>query len=274
MKEVVEALSQIEEAAEIAKNDADKANEIASKSVKYITIVSKDVNGIFKDFKIMMAKFVEISKELTHVQEDTLTDIDLAKKEKQNLETVKSKIKKLNNVIRKIELAIVQIGALSINGAVEAVRFGENGRGFSEVSHDIRELADTSEEKLDNVIDIIDEVSEENDKMLLDINNIVISLEKEIGKIKELINEFNFNVTSLKEMTKKIELVKNSIEEMKKALEQVEIAAKQTNEAAHIAKENSKKAKESANVILSIAKEMNLYANKLKKLSLKLKKSE
>jgi methyl-accepting chemotaxis protein len=274
MKEVVEALTQIEEAAEISKNDAKKAEDIANNCVKYIGNSKNLMDKIYENFNVIKEKFNEISSTLLKMKDEAGENIDSAGAQKCKINDIKSKIRKLNNAIRKIELSIVQIGALSINGAVEAVRIGEGGEGFSEVSHDIRNLADTSEENLDKVINIIDEVNEENDKILVEINNIVLILENESNKLKETTNEFDNSLKMLDSVMEKTQKLKHSIEEMNIALEQIRLASKQTVEAAEIAKNNASESKEAANIILDISKEMSVIINKLKEMSLNLVKSE
>jgi methyl-accepting chemotaxis protein len=274
MREIVEALSQIEEAAEISKSDANSMQEKAKECVGFIQQANSDMEGIYNDLIDIKNRFTLISQTLKEMQTSSLENIHKSKEQKEEINIVKSKIRKLDNVIRKIEISIVQIGALSINGAVEAVRIGEGGEGFSEVSHDIRKLADSSEESLDKVIDIIDEVNEENDKILVEINNIILTLESENNKLKEITNEFENSVERLESVIKRAERLKTSIDEMKVALEQIEVAANQTSDAADIAKNNAKESKEAADIILNISKEMQAIIDKLKKLSLETIKSE
>jgi methyl-accepting chemotaxis protein len=273
MNEIVEALSQIEEAAEISKNDAIKAEDIAKNCVEYIVNSKEKMDLIFNNFVTISDKFEEISGMLDKMRKDSIKNIEFSKRQKDDINEIKSRIKKLNNAIRKIELSIVQIGALSINGAVEAVRIGENGRGFSEVSHDIRNLADSSEESLDKVIEIIDEVNEENDQILVEINNIMLMLENENNKLKEINNEFNQNLKTLKNVITKVEKLKTSIDEMNVALDQIKLASSQTKEAAEISKKNATESKVAANIILNISKEMGAYISKLKEISLKMAKN-
>ena len=274
MQDIVEALSQIEEAADISNDDATKAQNLSQNAVEFIQKALDDVNKISNGFSDINISFKGISDKLEIMRQDSTQNIQKSDAQKEAINEIKSKIRKLNNAIRKIELSIVQIGALSISGAVEAVRIGDGGEGFSEVSHDIRNLADTSEENLDRVIGIIDEVNEENDKILVEINNIILTLESESNKLKETTNEFENSLKTLNNVVLTTDKLKQSIEEMNTALEQIKIASSQTTQAAELSKTNATQSKEAANIILNIAKEMKGIIDKLKEISINLVKSE
>ena len=259
MEQIVEALEQIEQASEISKNDALKNFQVSERCVNYI----KDSQEIVKNMKSSMSeiyqKFDLLIKELEIVKQKAEENSKMAEDQKTELNFVKSKINSLNNTIRKIELAIVQTAALSISGAVEAIRIGELGEGFSEVSNDIRDLATTSEENLDRVIEIIDKVQEENDIIAVEINNIILTQERENERIHKVENEIKRNLENLKNVKDKVEAFLSSIEEMLTALEESKIASEQIKEAAQLSYKNVSESKDAATLILTTTKEMKTF---------------
>lgn len=213
----------------------------------------ESIESSFNEIFTLLEEVKNISQENEHLAEDRKIDLNF----------IKAKIHSLTNTLRKIELSIVQVAALSINGAVEAIRIGELGEGFSEVSRDIRDLATTSEENLDKVIETIDKLQEENDIMLVEINNILLNQQREIEKLQKIEVELKRNKANIENAKAKIDRFIQSVEEMKTALEQAKIAAEQIAEAANLSHENVKQSKEAASLILATTKDMRVYVDKL-----------
>jgi len=272
MAQVIEALSQIEEAADISLEDASKNLETATSCVKYVENAYNKDTSIEKDFEEILKLFDEIASLIEEIVSKSGKNSNDVISQKEAINVIKSKINKLNNFLRKIELSIVQISALSINGAVEAIKYGEEGSGFSEVSNDIKKLAETSEKNLDEVIEIIDNVNEKNNEIGVDINNIYMILDAEKEKLASIEEEFKKNKKNLLKIIEKNKKLLKSIEEMKIALEQSKIAASQIKEAAEISKKNASESKEAAKIILNITKEMSAYIKKLRENSINLLK--
>lgn len=267
MEQVLEALSQIEEAAHISKNDALKANTIAAKSLEYVRNSKNNLQNLYEMTNIIDKDFDDIIQALKKIQNLSLHNTQKSEEVVPELNFVVSKINSLNNMIRKIELAIVQISALSINGSVEAIRAGELGTGFSEVSKDIKELANTSESNLDSVIEIIDTVKEKNDQINVLVNNIILTQKSENEKLARIEYELQKNKDNLTKVLIAVDNSTNLVEQIFKAAEESKIASEQIQEAADLAYKNAVESREAAKIILSISKEMNLLAHKLSQIA-------
>lgn len=63
--------------------------------------------------------------------------------------------RKIEKSIDRIVLVAVQTSMLSVSGSVEAARAGDAGRGFAQVSGDIRKLAQESSEYIEGVKDVV-----------------------------------------------------------------------------------------------------------------------
>ena len=170
-------------------------------------------------------------------------------------------------MIRKIELSIVQISALSTNGSVEAIHAGEYGQGFSEVSRDIKELANSSEETLDKVTATIDNIKEQNDQINVLVNNIILTQRTENEKLAHIQYELAQNKIYLDKISQTIKRGHELIQSIHAALEQSKIAAEQIDEAANLSLKGASESKEAAQIILEITKEMKALAHRLFELS-------
>ena len=263
MKQSSIALNQIEEAAEISKDDASKASIIANSSIEisnrvYNTI--KDINQqtiqIQKNFT-QSVESVEIagvrSKENLKDNEEVLSDAKQIKKD----------TKRLKKILRKIELTFVQTASLSINSSVEAMRVGELGEGFSVVSNDIRNLAESSEESLDKINDIVDNLEDETDEIIEVVNKIVTLGVKEAEDLIVLSSDMK---DSSEEISKNVDVfneIQNRIEEIDEALKQSQIASQQIQQASNLAFDNTNESKQAAQ---SITKTTNIMADKVTEL--------
>ena len=93
------------------------------------------------------------------------------------LETVGRNMDKLVNAIA---LVTVQTGMLAVNGAIEAARTGDTGRGFAVVSHDIRNLAREASENVERAKDSVRGVLDQIALLQRELDQIVAVTEIEV----------------------------------------------------------------------------------------------
>jgi methyl-accepting chemotaxis protein len=108
---------------------------------------------------------------------------------------------KITDAINTINQLALQIQILSINAKVEAAHLGEKGKGFSIVAHEMRSLAETTEESNSKVMEMLGHFS------------------VEVSTVSKRINQTRKNLT---------ELTKDS-SNIGKLAEQIEIAFEQIN---------------------------------------------
>ncbi|BAF70313.1 methyl-accepting chemotaxis protein [Nitratiruptor sp. SB155-2] len=263
MEQTVEALEQIEEAANIAKEDAKKAEQVAHQTLQEAARAKDLLHELFENIKKIDQIFEGVIQDLKKIKSMALENTKSSEDVIPALDFINSKINALNDMIRKIELSIVQISALSINGSVEAIRAGEFGNGFSEVSRDIKELANSSEENLDKVIKTINKVKEENDQINVLVNNIILTQRAENEKLDRIEYELANNKENLIKVLEAVEKGVTRVEHIFQALEQSKIAAEQILEAANISHKNASESREAANIILKISRDMKELSAKL-----------
>ncbi len=263
MEKAVKALEEIEQAAVISKGDAEKNAAVAKNCLTYIRETEELINKVFERMQNAMLKFKEIIEKVEKIKATSKENVLLLEERRKDISGIRATLNLLNGMIRKIELSIVQIAALSINGAVEAIRYGELGEGFSEVSKDIKLLASQSEEHLDKVFNTINEVVKEADSIFLEINNVIIYQNAEIEKLQKLEFELKRNERTLTQVLEKVKLFKKEIEENLSALEQAKISSDQISEAAQISLRNATESKEATQIIFNISKDLQNISQKL-----------
>jgi len=74
----------------------------------------------------------------------------------------------------------VQTGMLAVNGAIEAARTGDTGRGFAVVSHDIRNLAREASENVERAKDSVRGVLDQIALLQRELDQIVAVTEIEV----------------------------------------------------------------------------------------------
>ena len=267
MDQTVEALEQSRQAAEISRSDAAKNAECVARCVEYANASLELLRDVQERFKKTLSEYDAVLESVRKVRGFFQENIKTCERFKEELSSVRGKIVQLSHSIRKIELAIVQTAALSISGAVEAIRVGELGSGFSDVSKDIRNLAVTSEQHLDRVIEVIDRVNEGNEALIADLNAIIITQERENQKLARLETEFAKNRRRLLDSAESVDRLTKSVEEIKTALEQSQIALDQIKEAAVLSLENTADSKRAAKAVLETVKDMRRIANRLNALA-------
>lgn len=136
----------------------DKSYELLDQMLKSLFDVANKVSSIAQNENELAKKVEDMTNQASNIQKATEMIAELA--DKTNL--------------------------LSLNAGIEAARAGNHGRGFSVIAEDIRNLAQSSEQFLDNVVKIVKE-------LLTSINEVSTELKKNAQNI----NSLNANTGSL-----------------------------------------------------------------------------
>ncbi len=99
-----------------------------------------------------------------------------------NVNGLKDKVAKINEIIEIIESISESTNLLSLNAAIEAARAGESGRGFAVVANEIRGLASSTADSVKEIQTIIQSVTE-NTEIVFDSTNSMIEGFKNQNKL-------------------------------------------------------------------------------------------
>ena len=102
--------------------------------------------------------FLEISRDLTlDVKKDTAL-----KEQIQTAHNLANSLKKIEGVVKSIEMITLQTKILALNAAVEAARAGQIGAGFSVVAEEIRTLSNNSRSAAQEIGQLVEDIRRES----------------------------------------------------------------------------------------------------------------
>lgn len=227
-------LEQLEKISSVFAEEMDNMNNLVFKfhelSHELLEINNKDkdtVEVVLKNIKESKVKVGDLVDSIDKTNKG-FSDIYL------NIKKLATNFKLVNNSISKMEKMSIQVNMLAVNGFIEAARAGEYGNGFYVVSNDIRELSKTSEENLESIKNVIEEIDEnikiseenvyENQKRtyseIIEANSALYSI-KEIEKtIENLLGKYQVISHSISEIVIAIEQSKKAVEQSQSAVEE------------------------------------------------------
>ncbi|WP_058486521.1 methyl-accepting chemotaxis protein [Defluviitalea phaphyphila] len=201
-----------------------------------INEVASNIKNIDNDIKKGSKTINQIKNRAEYVQQISLKSQEDTKKiymQKQEkiLEAIKKGevVKEINNMAQFISNIAHRTNLLALNASIEAARSGEEGKGFTVVAEEIRNLAEQSAQTVTNINDVIEEVYEafenfsDNAKDILDfINEKVI---KDYDMMKNISIRYQMDSTLMDEVIQKfannIEKTNNSMEKINKKVEEI-----------------------------------------------------
>ncbi|MFE4712628.1 MULTISPECIES: methyl-accepting chemotaxis protein [unclassified Paenibacillus] len=153
----------------------EKANKLFEMAESFSAIVEQTT-----------ASIEEISEAVTHLT-DRVTDVTTQVKD---VSTSAQQIGKISTVVKEIS---DQSNMLGLNAAIEAARAGEVGRGFSVVADEIRKLATSSKENVDQINGITKNIQD----LLLRLNNTFTDIHKLADGQSGAIQEFTATIQEI-----------------------------------------------------------------------------
>ena len=172
--------------------------------------------------------------------------------------------RKIDKIVDAIASVSIQTNMLAINGAVEAARAGNFGKGFVVVSTDIRNLSRDSAENAELIKDMVKLIQDQVATVSRDLQDIVMSATTEVEKTKTIVTslaDMKGDINQIEkgnvEIADAAKLMVSAISQVKIAVEQVSTAAEQAEkaatESASATKQQAKGAEELAAAVEEIA---------------------
>lgn len=108
----------------------------------------------------------------------------------EELNTLKEYMEKMYSIIEIINNITSETSLLSLNASIEAARAGEAGRGFAVVASEISGLATQTQQATVNIEALIRNVSEELEKVVAAIEDMIHQVDQQNTSVNETANSF------------------------------------------------------------------------------------
>ena len=189
---------------------------------------------------------------LTNDKIQVLTDssehcYNLSKESMSLMEDITKATAEISNITKMIDDIAMQTNILALNASVEAARAGEQGKGFAVVAAEVRNLAQTSQESVKNITNIV--------------NNSIEKINEGNSKIKETMD-------ALEDITNKAKESSDIVSQMVESSTQQDASAREVQSAVNSvdisAEQNTALVKTNADIVIDMEKETEKLADLMK----------
>ena len=141
-----------------------------------------------------------------------------------DIENMNRKISSINTITSTIKQIAEQTNMLALNAAIEAARAGEAGKGFSVVAEEIRKPAEQSEKSVNEIVEVINSVLLEGNKIIDSTENMNLEVTDQKEKINKTLNSFAHITKSVEEIIPKISQISEASKLNKDASDTIIVA--------------------------------------------------
>ena len=190
--------------------------------------VTKDLIELSNSFDRMFNNINEIEDEINKLKEKSnkgISNISVSMKESEEMQTafskaiqteqaLKNSVDNAYKIISSIDSLAERINLVSLNAAIEAARAGEAGRGFSVVAQEIRDLAEQSNNLVQEIGETLKLINEKVDSTIELINHLDERANSQFEANSEVYDTFKDIYFSIADSITKLSVLKDSVSEL------------------------------------------------------------
>jgi len=176
----------------------------------------------------------------------------------------------MEKLVDAIAIVAVQTTMLSVSGAIEAVRVGEEGRGFATVSSDIRDLARQSAGSADRVKDIVRDLQRQVGAVRDELLRVITAAEAETARLQGLFErlagaerEMQEVVAGATEISEGSETIRAASREVAAGAQQIAVAAEEAARSAQQSASAARQQAQTAEALAAVIEEIALLAEEI-----------
>jgi len=176
----------------------------------------------------------------------------------------------MEKLVDAIAIVAVQTSMLSVSGAIEAVRVGEEGRGFATVSSDIRDLARQSAGSADRVKDIVRDLQRQVGAVRDELLQVIVAADAETARLRAFFErlagaeqDIQAVFAGATEISEGSERILVSAREVASGAQEIAVAAEVAAQSAQESATAARQQAEAAEALAAIVEEVALLAEEI-----------
>ena len=157
---------------------------------------------------------------------------------------IREKSEQISKIIQAIEDIAFQTNILAINASVEAARSGENGRGFSVVAQEVRNLANKSSELSKSTVSLIEDSlqavqrgTQLANKTAQTLAEIVENAGQVVAAVDQISRASNEQAASIEQVTQSIDQISDVVQTNSATAEESAVASEELSGQAQMLKD-------------------------------------
>ena len=241
----------------IAANQQEKITTKEASSVSEITATVEELNTSSEQISGKSEKIVQASRDVLKIVSDGQHSVSESIGEFNDIQervnaiaehvlTLSVEAQQIGGIVKEVSSIANKTDMLAINAGIEAARAGEQGKGFSVVASEIRNLADQSQKSADKISSLIEKIQfstnatvivteqgtegiEQGIKLILETGH---TLKASIATIQETVDSVQEIALSSKQQSLGTDQVSETMMGINKGMKETATAAKQTHQEA------------------------------------------
>ena len=214
-KEISDISEQEQEGSQKVLQATDSLQEITNSVLEHIEITTQTAEQTHATANEGEIVVQENIKEL----EDAVESVNTTAKQ---MESVKAATDEIHSIIESIDDIAEQTNLLALNAAIEAARAGENGRGFSVVADEVRNLAARTADSTSEITQLIGTLTSSVDSSVQSMQHVTEQVHKSQTQSQLTLEAFDSMKTGVNQNTDNFKLIQDLNQQQTDQLESLQ----------------------------------------------------
>ena len=190
---------------------ATKSIQKATENADFVTEATININKACKEAAVAAERGEKAAQEMTQTINSLVESVNSIHKMVQNLAKDHTEIRKMVDVIHEIA---EKTSLLSLNASIEAARAGEYGRGFAVVASNIRQLSIQSQESVEQINEVINNVSSKTEYAFATMEKGTVQVESGRNTLIETASLFQELIRQVDQIIASIALITKTADQL------------------------------------------------------------
>ncbi|UII56873.1 methyl-accepting chemotaxis protein [Cytobacillus spongiae] len=234
-EEIGKAMGEITKGSVSQASDIELTSQKADDLIRAIQLMNLRNNEMLELTK-HSTEAIELGKnQVVKLQKSNQQSIDANDQISVGITHLYSKIQDISNIVTTIDTISKQTNLLALNASIEAARAGEYGKGFSVVADEVRKLAEETNEATNDIQEMIISIEKDTEKTVLAMSSTVDISTQLNGAVADTETQFNHIsrsmiqiVDSITVLTEEIQHVTSNSEVILQSIQSISAVSEET----------------------------------------------